>query len=332
MDDELTPMYMLRHLVATNPLKGRFIIDEARKSEKLAQVLQRDETREFYETLRNKIKELEQVIIEIKGEVRSSKSTIAISLAKYLVDNWNYYHKHRPIEFTVNHIYEDQATWLYDVKNAKEGEVFIVDEQRSEAYGSGKIRESEQLYDVLNICAKRCNSVFFLQPRKFMDRNGIFGLEILTKVKEIGTTICFLHDLTKTYAGYPEGFVTVKKLRDTDYIQAPRDTWSKYRQYNYAIRGARFDFWSRLEEEYEHEKDIRVKKVSKLAETTTYQVIKGIAKKISGDPRFFDCKNIDEKRFYVLNMIAEGKIMGLTKDEVDQVIGGVALIRDGIVK
>lgn len=328
-DDDLS---MLRKLSSNNPLKGYFIVDEAIRSEKLANVMRKNLTLPFYATLRNKIKNLEQVIIEIKGEVRSSKSTVAMSLADYICKNWNFYHSHRPRTFEAKHIYHDQGTWLYDVKKAEEGQVFIVDEQRSQLYGSGTVREGEQLTDVLNICAKRCNSLFFIQPRKFMERNGIFGLEILTKDKDVGITLCFLHDLTKSYKGYPEGYIVVPKLNDEEYRGRDKSEWSDYRKANYTTRGPQFDFWSPLEEDYEKSKDKNIDKVVKLDERTTYKQLNKVAKRISKETGFWECKNKDEKKFYITHMISKGKLMGLTADEIELVIGGASLYHDGLVK
>lgn len=322
---------MFRELMKTNPLKGRLLIEEARKSEKLADVLRKDMTSEFYQTLELKVKNLEQIIIEIMGEVRSSKSTMAISLAKFIERCWNHYHPHRKIEFTHKHIYTDQAKWLYDVKNAKEGEVFIVDEQRSEAYGQGKIRESEQLTDVLNICAKRCNSIFFIQPRKFMDRNGIWGINVLVKVKSRGISLGLLSDLTKQYYSYPEGYLEIPKYKEESYMNAPKSKWSDYRKENYEKRGKEFDFWSLLEENYEFEKDKHIKDVQKLKETVTYTQVEKVAKELAKDPKFQDCRNAQEKRFYLMHKIGKGKVMGLTNEEMDLVIAGIALYSDGIV-
>lgn len=310
------------------PIKKQVMEIDAQGSQSLQRAMSTDMSEQFVKTLYTKAtnKPPENIIIEVKGETRSGKSSLAFFLGKLISYWWGH-------EFTVDNILPNQSEFNEWVKTAKYGETVVIDEQIQEVYGEGTEREHAQLSMILNICAKRCINSIFIYPPSFLGRNAPFGLETYAKDTQNKYIKAWYHDLSKKgfgYGGiYPRGFVILPKYIDNDYKNLPRGKWSKARLKNFQERG--YDFDSKLEEEYEVlKKDKWIDDIAQSLDTSRKEREKlGIAEELAMDEIFSHLSSLGKKKAYVQMKIARGECMGLTMGEIETIINMASILDNG---
>jgi len=190
----------------------------------------------------------------IKGETRSGKSTVALSLG-------NFVSSMTKVPYTEFNICANESEYYSKVKNAKFNELFHIDEQKESKFGAGSFREEMGIMDIQNIIAKQCVHTIWIYPSDFIARNSVYGLETYGKDMNNKLIRCLVYDVRKTMMGLatPLGYIIIPKLQDVSYTREPENKWSKYRLKNkYELE--RTDFHSKLEEAYETKKDIWIGK------------------------------------------------------------------------
>jgi len=298
------------------PLQRKLLDLEAQKSPALHRALNSDLTQEFIMSLYYKatMSPPENINIEIKGQTRSGKSTVGITLGILISRWWGH-------EFTIDNIMPNQGELLYRLKDAKYGETFLVDEQTPECYGEGIIRETEQLGMNLNICAKKCNNLIFIYPPNFLSRNSPFGIEALAKDTVNKYTKCFYYDLRRKEFGgtqIPTGFLILPKTQDIKYKKLPRANWSEKRIRNFEEKG--YDFDSELEEQYEEKKDTWIEKVRNMDSSTRDKKKQELANELSQDSKFLKLKTNGQREAYLLMQVNAGDVIEMARSEIKTVV------------
>jgi hypothetical protein len=308
------------------PLNQKLTEKEMQTSPFLRQLLSTELTKEFFSTLYYKVMQTprENLIIECKGLTRSGKSTVAIFLGK-LISTWT------GKEFTAENIFQNQSEFIYKIKDLQYGDTCIIDEQRSEAYGEGVVREYSQLSEIINICAKKCINMIFIYPPSFTNRNAPYGLETISKDMHSKYVKAYYHDLRRKAFGaggiWPHGYVLIPKYQDRLYQEMPKSKWSEYRTKNFQERG--YDFDSELEELYEAKKDKGIDEVMNLDSGIRDKKKMDIARELSKDDRFLGYKNQGLRSAYLQLMIDNKKIMQLAKSEYDTIINMALVLSKG---
>lgn len=221
---------------------------------RFAQTIHTNITKMFYEYIIFKVKMRENLNLAIKGETRSGKSTVALSLGNFISGMTR-------VPYTAYNICANESEYYSKVKNAKFNEMFHIDEQKESKFGAGSFREEMGIMDIQNIIAKQCVHTIWIYPSDFIARNSVYGLETYGKDLTNKLIRCLVYDVRKSMMGLatPLGYIIVPKLQDSAYQKEPENSWSKYRLKNkYELK--RGDFDSKLEEEYEVKKDIWIGK------------------------------------------------------------------------
>lgn len=221
---------------------------------RFAQTIHTNITKMFYEYIIFKVKMRENLNLAIKGETRSGKSTVALSLGNFVSGMTK-------VPYTAFNICANESEYYSKVKNAKFNELFHIDEQKESKFGAGSFREEMGIMDIQNIIAKQCVHTVWIYPSDFIARNSVYGLETYGKDLNNKLIRCLVYDVRKSMMGLatPLGYVIVPKHQNPEYQNLPENKWSKYRLKNkYELK--RGDFDSMLEEEYEQKKDEWIQK------------------------------------------------------------------------
>jgi hypothetical protein len=298
------------------PLHKKLLELEAVNSDSLRRAINNDLTIDFIKSLHYKATRTppENINIEIKGQTRSGKSTVGITLGILISRWWGH-------EFTIDNILPNQGELLYKLKDAKYGETFLVDEQTPETYGEGILRETSQLGSNLNICAKKCNNLIFIYPPNFVSRNSPFGLEAIAKDTLNKYVKCFYYDLRrKEYGGtqIPRGYVVLPKFRNTKYKNLSKSKWSERRLANWEEK--HYDYDSFLEEEYEGKKDSWIKDVRNMDASVRDKKKHELATILADDDKFLSIRRNGEKEAYVLLLVNSGQVIEMTRSEIKTVV------------
>ena len=298
------------------PLQKKLLAMEAMSSPALQKALHSNLTEDLISSLYYKAtqKPPENINIEIKGQTRSGKSTVGITLGILISRWWGH-------EFTEDNIMPNQGELLYRLKDAKYGETFLVDEQTPETYGEGMLRETEQLGTNLNICAKKCNNLIFIYPPTFTSRNSPFGLEALAKDTTNRYVKCFYYDLRRKEFGggqIPRGYVLLPKFMDLKYKGMKPEKWSDVRKQNWDEK--HYDYDSELEEKYEGKKDLWIEDVRNMDAGIRDKRKTELAESLAIDPQFMGLKGNGRKEAYIQLLINKGRISEMAKTELKTIV------------
>jgi len=123
--------------------------EQMSKNPLLAEALMTSRTELLIRTIQEKVRYREHLGIEIKGGVRTGKSSIGIALAKFMSSLTG-------IPFTLGNICPNEIIYLQKLKdpNLPNGSIFLIDEQTETHTGAGSYSEMSVLEDIQQICAK----------------------------------------------------------------------------------------------------------------------------------------------------------------------------------
>lgn len=151
------------------------ILDWAEMSENMKQRLHRDLTHTFNNWIQGKHRRKEQVKINIKGQPRSGKSLIGLTITR---KNCTLQEK----EFNVDKsVCANQKVLKQKLFGCEFGDSFLIDENAFANVGAGSMTEMLQLKDINNIIAKNNNSLVYITPMVFLNTGAPYGLEFYGK-------------------------------------------------------------------------------------------------------------------------------------------------------
>jgi len=304
------------------PLQKKLLDQEAVQSPRLQIALHNNLTNDFVQSLHHKVTRAppENINIEVKGQTRSGKSTVGISLAMLISRWWGY-------KFTEKNILPNQSELLDRLMNAEYGETFVVDEQTPETYGEGILRETEQLGSNLNICAKQCNNLIFIYPPSFTSRMAPYGLEAVAKDPINKYTKCFYYDLRRKEFGgmqIPVGYIIIPKYVDEAYRKIPQAKWSARRLDN--LRKRSYDFDSLMEEQYEEKKDTWIEGVRAMDASIRDKKKHELAIALSNNPNFLRMKSNRHREAYIKLMVFNKEAIEMTAGEIGSIVDMAVVI------
>lgn len=136
-----------------DPVQDDQIRDACARNSGFAELLFRDKTGLFFDFLEYKVKYRENITLEVKGQTRSGKSTLAIAVCMFIA-NLN------GVPFEFKNICANEIEYLQKVKSDEfeDGSVFLIDEQtesidvnekvltQSGAKRIGDCREGEKIW------------------------------------------------------------------------------------------------------------------------------------------------------------------------------------------
>lgn len=160
----------------TDTLQEIFIYNSMRENKRFLRTMHTDFTEQFIQYLIRKTELDEPIGLGIKGVVRGGKSSFAIFIACFLC-------MLRGLIFDVDHICRSEFEFLERVKDAKFGDVYIIDESKFAVYGIGSIAKRTKMKDIQNIIAIKNISTIYITPREFNDTNSDYGFHILGRAR-----------------------------------------------------------------------------------------------------------------------------------------------------
>lgn len=276
---------------------------------RFAELLNINITKQFYGYLAYKVRMRENINIACKGETRSGKTTVIVSLCKHVSDMTK-------VPYTTHHICANESEYYSKVKNAKFNETYHIDEQKEAKFGSGSFREEMGIMDIQNIIAKLCIHTFWIYPTDFIARNSIYGLETYGKDLKFKIIRCIVYDVRKTMLGLmqPLGIIFVPKYQDPNYQQMPREQWSQYRIDNLE-KLKRPDFDSMIEELYEQKKDEWIRREQTREYGYHHEERFKLGVWLRSQPEFMEAPNKKQQ-----HIIARQIFRDLTENEVDEIV------------
>lgn len=144
--------------------------DRSNFDEDLRIKLNRNLTEYFRKWLYTKLKQKEQVKINIRGETRSGKSLVGIRILQMINEYYNY-------PFNPEYqICANQKEYRLNIQSAEFGMPFQVDENAFNRSGVGSMSEALQLKDIQNITAKKNIHTIFITPESFLPTGATIGL------------------------------------------------------------------------------------------------------------------------------------------------------------
>jgi hypothetical protein len=149
-------------------------------------------TPQFFQFLRDKARLKEVVHLSIMGQVRSGKSSVALSIASYLMAC----HGKR---FTIDYVCANAYEFIEKLKVMPQEELdntcFVIDEQKQSVYGVGSIAKKMKITDVANIIAIRGISTISLNPQTWANKESFYGIRLFGKDYASQTCRMMLYNL-----------------------------------------------------------------------------------------------------------------------------------------
>jgi len=181
------------------PEKVKFKVDEwedlilrdiSQFDEDMRIKLNRNLTTTFNQWIDNKIRQKEQIKINIKGQTRSGKSLIGLKII-YLTTK-----QYKEKKFSSdNSVCANQKELRQKLNTAKFGDSFLIDENAFANVGTGSMTELQQLKDINNIVAKQNIHMVYITPQTFLMTGATMGLSYFGKDVENWVSRFLLYSL-----------------------------------------------------------------------------------------------------------------------------------------
>lgn len=135
-------------------------------------------TSQFFQFLRDKANLKEVVHLSVMGQVRGGKSSIAITIASYIMAC---YGKRFTIDYVCANAYEFIEKLKVMPQDKLDNTCFVIDEQKQGVFGIGSVAKKMKITDVANIIAIRNISTISLNPQTWANKESFYGLRIFGK-------------------------------------------------------------------------------------------------------------------------------------------------------
>jgi len=285
-------------------LQNRLLQVYLRADPKFRRAFSTNYTNDFFQFLKDKARLREPVHISIMGQVRSGKSSIAITIAIFLMACYGK-------KFNVNYVCANAYEFIEKLKVMPQEELdnscFVIDEQKSAVYGVGSIAKKMKITDVNNIIAVRGISTISLNPITWANREAFYGLRVFGKCYKTKTVRCMLYNLAEHGRGgeLPLGNVYLP-------------IYNFFLPKNYA---------DKLEKEYLEKKMAWVRQEQIGEGDVLYEIKKKSAESFMRDKKFLELTKKGEKTVYIsLKLGSEW-----TKGECEEIYQITNLIKKGIL-
>ncbi len=284
----------------TDALQQEAIMGYLRDDEKFRRLFNKDLTGLFYQYIDDKIRLREPITINVKGSVRSGKSTIAITIACRVAER-------NGKQLTGHNICANEFSFLDKVKTAEDNDVFVIDESKEGVFGVGSMAKKMKINDIQNIIAKKNISTIWITPRRFNDTNSDYGLQTLGRARNVNPRLVklLLYNLLDKSIGsiIPFGYVIMPIFDDV------------------------YPYGEKLRLEYEAIKDEWIEKEKDSDTNVMFDIQKERALELINDRKFLSLDKIKD-----MVVFAKSKLPSeFTKQEVEEIVRLAKLINDGII-
>lgn len=166
----------------------------AERMVKKEDAIQNNLTETFFETLKDKIDHRELIVIAVRGEVRTGKSTIVMELVRYLNQ---YIHdiglNSEPIENMSKYIFSDQTEFLRFINSDSRNAALAIDEFNGMARTGLNATTEEALFDYYSdVFAGQYLHRITASPDAITDKNTTIILDVIGKDEQRRTVRCEL--------------------------------------------------------------------------------------------------------------------------------------------
>jgi hypothetical protein len=153
-------------------MQKKLLEEYLRKDIKFRRSYSTNYTSIFLQYLADKCRLREPLSLGVIGSTRSGKSVSATTVGAFIMHQYK-----KPI--TVNHILENEYSFLEAIKTISKDECFITDESKISVFGSGSNARQSKLQDIRNIIAVNNISLIGIRPDKFqsgIETTASYGL------------------------------------------------------------------------------------------------------------------------------------------------------------
>lgn len=183
----------------------------------------------FMEFLKDKTRLNEPIALAVMGGVRMGKSVSAITIAGLVMEA-------RGRLMDVELIMANEYVFLDEIKNAKFGDFYVIDESKHAMYGTGSSTRKSKIQDIQNIIAVNNISTLWLTPDRWASEKVQYGLrafgrsQYYSNGEKMPIRICrfMLYNLQESSAGgsVPLGMVYIPHFEDI--LENGTQLWKDY--------------------------------------------------------------------------------------------------------
>lgn len=210
-------------------------------------------------------------------------------------------------KFLIENVCSNQMDFLGKLPNAKDNDIFVIDESKEAVFGIGSMAKKMKIYDAMNIIAKRNISTIWITPRKFNDTNAIYGLRTLGRAfkSKPRLTKFLLYNLLETddTTGYPYGYVLIPHYADV------------------------FTYGKEFEKEYEAKKDVWILDEQQSEGNIMYEIQKKRAVQLLHNPMFSQVEKKKQKIVIAKSLLPSE----FTTREIEDIVVMAEMIKEGIM-
>lgn len=326
-----------------DPLKEIFYKLKEKNDIYFAAALRNNVTMQFFQFLKRNIDRNENIILNISGRTRSSKSSDAEIIDMWIYAYCNHVKKHsRPYDVRKVTIFNiSQMINLFDAKaegdKAEFHDCFIIDEKKAyEAIQYGSMYEQGQLKDIDRIAAKKCiHRINIIGSMDDIDNTAFYQLVTYGKNFKTFTNKLLVYtreENERVPLGYIEIPVSewlcsyIKEWKVTDCIVCPLYSKENFNEYKNDTWAKEFKQCSLTKAVYERMKDENIDKTTgggleertKLKIKLSYQFYK--------DPIFKAIKVKTRRKIYIQDNYFKYTNRRFTIQEIDEIADRVELI------
>ena len=224
MDNQNLPNLTYKDYVTLDKLRSRFPVQ-----------FYRNVTKFFISEMANYIRDARVWRISIRGETRSGKSEVGMTLALLYTQYFNallesgYFDnidifkegilKKNKIRFTPSFILGSQSDYIYEIRERQKnkklnfGQIWQIDENRENIGGLGSFSEELEIKNINNIIAKFMQSEIWITPLKFLTRNAPYGILVYKKDVVNRVNWCLLYKIETVQGGGLHDFIFLGWLK-----------------------------------------------------------------------------------------------------------------------
>jgi len=284
-------------------LQNELLLTYLRADPRFRRAFSRNYTTQFFQFLRDKARLREPIHLSIMGQVRSGKSSIAISIAVFLMACYGK-------KFTIDYICANAYEFIEKLKVMPQDKLdntcFVIDEQKQSVYGVGSIAKKMKITDVANIIAIRGISTISLNPQTWANKESFYGLRLFGKDFKTKTCRMMLYNLQ---AGGKQSELPMSNL----YIPI----------YNVFLPK---DYAEELNKAYLEKKNAWVLNEQRGEGDVLGEIKKKSAQSFIRDKQFLQLRKKNEKLTYITQKLGSE----WTKGEVEEIYQITKLIEQGI--
>lgn len=261
-------------------------------------------TNDFFQFLKDKTRLREPLHLSIMGQVRSGKSSIAITIAIFLMACFGK-------KFTVDYVCANSYEFIEKLKvmpqEKLDNSCFVIDEQKQSVYGVGSIAKKMKLTDVNNIIAIRGISTISLNPITWANKEAFYGIRLFGRCFKTKTCRMMLYNLQ---AGGKQSELPMGNL----YIPI----FTTFLPKNYA---------DELEKAYLEKKNEWVRGEMRGEGDVLYEIKRKSAESFVRDKNYLELKNRGQKEAYIgIKLGSEW-----TKSEIEEIFQITKLLERGVL-